>query len=160
MEKLISWYKSNSVFVWTLLIAIGVIVFGAAYSSTLGEISGAFMSWVSYYFGWLYILSIVAFIGFCLWISLSKYGSVKLGGDDEKPEFSTFSWYAMLFCGSTGIGLVFWSIAEPLSHYAAPPFGIQAGYRFLYPYLLSALGYYSMGMLCCSWLRRCLFPVP
>ena len=127
MEKLISWYKSNSVFVWTLLIAIGVIVFGAAYSSTLGEISGAFMSWVSYYFGWLYILSIVAFIGFCLWISLSKYGSVKLGGDDEKPECSTFSWYAMLFCGSTGIGLVFWSIAEPLSHYAAPPFGIQAG---------------------------------
>ena len=127
MEKLISWYKSNSVFVWTLLIAIGVIVFGAAYSSTLGEISGAFMSWVSYYFGWLYILSIVAFIGFCLWISLSKYGSVKLGGDDEKPEFSTFSWYAMLFCGSTGIGLVFWSIAEPLSHYAAPPVGIELG---------------------------------
>lgn len=77
------WYKKNSVFVWTLLIAIGVIVFGAAYSSTLSEISGAFMSRVSYYFGWLYILSIVAFIGFCLWISLSKFGKVKLGKDDN-----------------------------------------------------------------------------
>ena len=44
-----NWFKYNSVFIWTLLIAIGVIVFGAVYSSTLGEISGAFMSWVSYY---------------------------------------------------------------------------------------------------------------
>lgn len=119
--------KENSVFFWTLLIAIGVIVFGAVYSNELGEISGAAMQWVSTNFGWFYILSVVAFIGFCLWISLSKYGRVKLGKDDEKPEFSTFSWYAMLFCGSTGIGLVFWSIAEPLSHYAAPPVGIEAG---------------------------------
>ena len=122
-----NWYQENSVFVWTLLIAIGVIVFGAVYSSTLGEISGVAMQWVSTNFGWFYILSVVAFIGFCLWISLCKYGKVKLGKDDEKPEFSDFSWYAMLFCGSTGIGLVFWSIAEPLSHYAAPPVGVEAG---------------------------------
>ena len=122
-----NWYQENSVFVWTLLIAIGVIVFGAVYSSTLGEISGVAMQRVSTNFGWCYILSIVTFIGFCLWISLSKYGKVKLGKDDEKPEFSDFSWYAMLFCGSTGIGLVFWSIAEPLSHYAAPPVGVEAG---------------------------------
>ncbi len=122
-----NWYKNNSVFFWTLLIAIGVIVFGAYYSSTLGEISAKFMSWVSHYFGWLYILSIVAFIGFCVWVSVSKFGKVKLGKEDDKPEFSTFSWFAMLFCGSTGIGLVFWSIAEPLSHYAAPPVGIEPG---------------------------------
>lgn len=119
--------KENSVFVWTLLIAICVIVFGTVYSSALENISGICMSWVSQYFGWLYILSIVAFIGFCFWISISKYGRVKLGKDNEKPEFSNFSWYSMLFCGSTGIGLVFWSIAEPLSHYAAPPSGIAAG---------------------------------
>ena len=120
-------YKENSVFFWTLVIAVGVIIFGSVYSSTLGEISAAFMSWVSHYFGWLYILSIVAFIGFCLWMAFGKYGKVKLGKEDDKPEFSTFSWFAMLFCGSTGIGLVFWSIAEPLSHYAAPPVGIEPG---------------------------------
>ena len=122
-----NWYKQNSVFFWTLIIAIGVIIFGAVFSSTLAEWSSALMSWVSHYFGWLYILSIVAFIGFCAWIAMSKYGKVKLGKDDDKPEFSNFSWYAMLFCGSTGIGLVFWSIAEPLSHYAAPPVGIEPG---------------------------------
>lgn len=121
------WFRNNSVFVWTLFIAVCIIIFGTVYSSTLAEWSSALMTWVSHYFGWLYIQSIVAFIGFCLWIALSKYGSVKLGKDEDKPEFSTFSWYAMLFCGSTGIGLVFWSIAEPLSHYAAPPFGIEAG---------------------------------
>lgn len=124
---MVNWYKRNSVFVWTLIIAIGVIVFGAVYSSTLAEWSSALMSWVSHYFGWLYILSIVAFIAFCVWIAMGKYGKVKLGKNDDKPEFSTFSWFAMLFCGSTGIGLVFWSIAEPLSHYAAPPSGIEAG---------------------------------
>lgn len=126
-SKIKGWYPKNCVFVWTLLIAIGVIIYGAVYSSALAEISGIAMRWVSTNFGWFYILSVVAFIGFCFWISLSEYGKVKLGKDGEKPEFSDFSWYAMLFCGSTGIGLVFWSIAEPLSHYAAPPVGVEAG---------------------------------
>lgn len=121
------WFSENTVFVWTLTIAICIIVFGVVYSSTLDELSATLMRWVSTNFGWFYILSVVAFIGFCLWISLSKFGKIRLGKDNEKPEFSTFSWYAMLFCGSTGIGLVFWSIAEPLSHYAAPPVGIEAG---------------------------------
>ena len=122
-----NWFKENCVFIWTLVIALCVIVFGAVYSSTLGEIAGKFMSWVSHYFGWLYILSIVAFIGFCVWMAVGKWGNIKLGKEDDQPEFSTFSWLAMLFCGSTGIGLVFWSIAEPLSHYAAPPVGIEPG---------------------------------
>ncbi len=76
---MINWYKENRVFFWTQLIAIGVIIFGAAYSNILGEISGKFMSWVSHYFGWLYILSIAAFIGFCVWIAMSKYGKLFFG---------------------------------------------------------------------------------
>ena len=127
MENNNNWISENIVFVITIALAIGVIAFGAFYSETLSEMSGALMSWVSVNFGWFYILSIVAFIAFLFFIAISKYGKLKLGKDDEKPEFSTFSWYAMLFCGSTGIGLVFWSIAEPLSHYAAPPAGIAAG---------------------------------
>ena len=63
---MLKWYKENSVFFWTLVIAVEIIIFGSVYSSTLGEISAAFMAWVSHYFGWLYIISIVAFIGFCL----------------------------------------------------------------------------------------------
>lgn len=126
-KSIMNWLKKNIVFTITITIAIGVIAFGAFYSHMLGDISGTMMHWVSTNFGWFYILSVVAFILFLFFIAISRYGKIKLGTDDEKPEFSTFSWYAMLFCGSTGIGLVFWSIAEPLSHYAAPPTGIAAG---------------------------------
>lgn len=122
-----NWFKENIVFVVTVAIALGVIAFGAFYSHMLSEISSTMMNWVSTNFGWFYIMSVVAFIGFLLFICISRYGKIKLGSDEDVPEFSTFTWYAMLFCGSTGIGLVFWSIAEPLSHYAAPPAGIAAG---------------------------------
>lgn len=121
------WFSENIVFAVTVLIAVAVIVFGAAFSDVLAEWSGSLMSWVSINFGWLFVTSVIAFIVFLAWMAYGKYGNIKLGKDTDKPEFSTFSWYSMLFCGSTGIGLVFWSIAEPLSHYAVPPVGVIPG---------------------------------
>lgn len=79
------------------------------------------MKWVSCNFGWLYIMAVLGFILFLAWLVFSKYGNIKLGKDTDEPEYSNFSWFAMLFCGATGIGLVFWSVAEPLSHYVTPP---------------------------------------
>ena len=122
-----NWFKDNGVFLSTLFIAIAVIIFGAIFSDVLAEWSSALMSWVSNNFGWLFVASVIVFIVFLVWIACSKYGKIKLGKDTDTPEFSTFSWYSMLFCGSTGIGLVFWSIAEPLSHYAVPPVGVTPG---------------------------------
>lgn len=119
--------KNQTVFVTSVIIAILVIVFGYIYSSSLADISNVIMNWVSVNFGWLYVLSVFAFIIFLAIIACSKWGNVKLGNDEEIPEYSNFSWFAMLFCGATGIGLVFWSIAEPLSHYVAPPQGIESG---------------------------------
>lgn len=121
------WLSENIVFIVTVLIAIAVIVFGAIYSDVLAEWSGTLMSLVSVNLGWLFVVSVIVFIVFLAWMALGKYGRVKLGKDADKPEFSTFSWYSMLFCGATGIGLVFWSIAEPLSHYAVPPVGVEPG---------------------------------
>lgn len=119
--------KANSVFIISVLIAIAVIVYGSLFSSSLVSVSGAIMSWVSTNFGWLYVLSVFAFIVFLTIIAFGKWGDIKLGKDTDVPEYSNFSWFAMLFCGATGIGLVFWSIAEPLSHYVAPPQGVKAG---------------------------------
>lgn len=119
--------KVNSVFVISVLIAIAVIVYGSLFSSSLVAVSGTIMSWVSTNFGWLYVLSVFAFIVFLTIIAFGKWGNIKLGKDTDVPEYSNFSWFAMLFCGATGIGLVFWSIAEPLSHYVAPPQGVKAG---------------------------------
>lgn len=113
--------KENSVFIISVLIAITLIVYGITCSSQLADVSGIIMAWVSNNFGWLYVLSIFGFIMFLTIIAFSKWGNIKLGKDTDVPEYSNFSWFAMLFCGATGIGLVFWSIAEPLSHYVSPP---------------------------------------
>lgn len=119
--------KGQSVFVVSVVIAIAIIIYGYVFSDTLADVSGKIMSWVSYNFGWLYVAGVFGFIMFLTFIAISKWGNIKLGKDDDVPEYSDFSWFAMLFCGATGIGLVFWSIAEPLSHYVNPPEGIEPG---------------------------------
>lgn len=119
--------NSNTVFIISVAIAIAVILYGYFFSENLVTVSGVIMSWVGTNFGWLYIVFVFLLCIFLIWLAFSKYGKIKLGKNNEKPEYSNFSWYAMLFCGGTGIGLVFWSIAEPLSHYADPPEGIPAG---------------------------------
>lgn len=78
--------------------------------------------------GWLFLVIVLGFVLICIFLAFSKYGKIKLGGSEDEPEYSTLSWFAMLFSAGMGIGLVFWSIAEPLSHFSAPPLG-EAGSR-------------------------------
>ena len=71
-------------------------------------------------FGWLYILAANFFIIVMLLIAASRFGRIRIGGPDALPEFSTLSWYAMLISAGMGIGLMFWSVAEPIFHYMTP----------------------------------------
>ncbi|PHO00800.1 choline transporter, partial [Rhodobacteraceae bacterium 4F10] len=71
--------------------------------------------------GWLFIISVNIFVTFMLYLAFSKYGSLRIGGAKAKPEFSTTSWFSMLFSAGMGIGLLFWSIAEPVYHFSSPP---------------------------------------
>jgi len=74
--------------------------------------------------GWFYVAVVTGFVFFSLWIALSPMGSIVLAkNDDEEAEFGLFSWFAMLFAAGMGIGLVYWGVAEPLSHYSSPPPG-------------------------------------
>lgn len=73
--------------------------------------------------GWFYILSTTGIVVFALWLMQSRFGSIKLGPDDSKPDFSLPTWFAMLFSAGMGIGLLFFSVAEPMYHYASPPTG-------------------------------------
>ncbi|MDT7043736.1 BCCT family transporter [Candidatus Nitronereus thalassa] len=73
--------------------------------------------------GWLLVLSVNVFLIYVVTVLLSRFGSIKLGGKDAKPDFSYWGWYSMLFSAGMGIGLLFWSVAEPISHYVSPPFG-------------------------------------
>ena len=75
---------------------------------------------------WLYVMVVTIFVFFLLFLFVSKYGNIKLGANDSKPEFSFFSWVSMLFAAGMGIGLMYFGVAEPLSHYADPAFGEHA----------------------------------
>ncbi|QVQ50836.1 BCCT family transporter [Spiractinospora alimapuensis] len=70
---------------------------------------------------WFYILGVTVFLIFLIWIAASRFGSVRLGGPDSRPEFSNWSWFAMLFAAGIGTILMFWGVAEPINHYATPP---------------------------------------
>ena len=75
--------------------------------------------------GWYYVLLIAGFVLFALSMGFSRFGDIRLGPDDEEPEFKLGSWFAMLFSAGMGIGLVFWGVAEPLNHFASPRPGFE-----------------------------------
>jgi len=71
---------------------------------------------------WFYLGLLTLILGFLFYLMISRFGLIRLGKDDEKPEFSFVGWISMLFSGGMGVGLVFWSAAEPMWHYASNPF--------------------------------------
>ena len=81
------------------------------------------LEWVSNTFGWYYLLAATVYIVFVVLIAASRFGSIKLGPEQSKPEFSLTSWAAMLFAAGIGIDLMFFSVAEPVTQYMMPPEG-------------------------------------
>lgn len=79
-------------------------------------------SWIQTNLDWFYVLSMCIFVGFTFYLMCSKYAGIRLGKDHDRPEFSYFSWLSMLFGAGMGIGLLFWSIAEPAYHIQNNPF--------------------------------------
>lgn len=74
-------------------------------------------------FGWFYLLAVAVFLVFCVGLAASSYGSIKLGPDHSEPDYSSTSWFAMLFSAGMGIGLLFFGVAEPIMHFSSPPVG-------------------------------------
>ncbi len=112
----------KSVFLPASVIIIGLIVFAVAYGSTGGGAAFTTLNkWITDGVGWWYILSATGFVLFAAYCAVSRIGNIRLGADDDEPEFSVGSWFAMLFSAGMGIGLVFYGVAEPLSHYVTPP---------------------------------------
>ncbi len=107
----------------SILLTLLFVAWGAAFPENLGMVAGSALTFLTVNFGWLYLAAVFFVLLFIAGIAFSPYGKIKLGKDDEEPEFSTPAWFAMLFTTGMGIGLVFWSIAEPMYHYMSPPFG-------------------------------------
>lgn len=96
------------------LFVLGTILFTDALDTGVSAAS----DWLLRNLGWFYILGVTAFLVFLIYIAASRYGRAKLGPDDEPPEHSNGAWFAMLFAAGIGSILMFWGVAEPVSHLA------------------------------------------
>jgi choline/carnitine/betaine transport len=116
------------VFGVTAVIALAFVAWGFADATGLGTASTSALTWVETNTGWLFVLLASAFVVYVLWLAGSRYGRIPLGADDEQPEFKTVSWVAMMFSAGMGIGLMFYGVSEPLTHFTSPPPGtVEAG---------------------------------
>ncbi|WP_077622682.1 BCCT family transporter [Sediminibacillus massiliensis] len=112
----------NPVFTVSAVIISLLVITGAAMPEQFGEIASRLFDFTAINFGWLYLFGVFILIIFLVGLAVSKYGAIRLGGEQERPEFPFFTWVGMLFSAGFGVGLVFWGVAEPMSHFFSTPF--------------------------------------
>jgi choline/glycine/proline betaine transport protein len=93
---------------------------GAVFNQAIGQAFSAIQSGIVSVFGWWYVAAVTLFLVFAFCLMVSRYGAIRLGKEGTAPDYNYFTWFAMLFSAGMGIGLLFWSVAEPVSHFAAP----------------------------------------
>ena len=115
------------VFGVTAALAVGFLVWGFVHTESLGTASSSALSWTVENMGWLFVTLASGFVAFVIWLAAGRFGNIPLGNDDEEPEFRTVSWIAMMFSAGMGIGLMFYGVSEPLTHFVTPPPGTVEG---------------------------------
>jgi glycine betaine transporter len=104
-----------------------VVMWGILAPASMAAVFSTLLASLTRNFGWFYLWVVLGLVLFAAFVAFGRYGSLKLGGEDDEPEFTVGSWFAMLFAAGMGIGLVFWGVAEPVSHYGTAPPGVVAG---------------------------------
>ena len=108
--------KLTVVFWVALTICTLFVIYGAIAPKQLESVTQAITNFIAVNFGWYYLLLVLAILVVSIYLLFSRYSTITLGEEGEDPEFSLKSWFAMLFSAGMGIGLVFWTTAEPISH--------------------------------------------
>ncbi len=98
------------------IMALWSVVFNESFT----KLSNMVFSFLTNDLGWLYLIAMIVFLAFVIYVAFGKYGNIRLGSDDSKPEYSNMTWFGLLFGCGMGVGLVFWGVAEPLTHYLHP----------------------------------------
>ncbi|MFW6093243.1 MAG: BCCT family transporter [Pseudomonadota bacterium] len=114
------------VFFASIALLAAFVATGAKIPLELARGAEAVLTYTQERFGWLYLFATTGFLVFCLGVALSSYGQIRLGADGEAPEFAYPTWLGMIFSAGMGVGLVFWGVAEPMSHYVEPPLDLTA----------------------------------
>lgn len=115
-------FWKNPVFIIAASVIFILVIIGVVATSAFEKAATVLNEFTQGNFGWLYLITVFLLTVFLFVLAVSKYGSIRLGKDNSKPEFSFFSWVGMLFSTGFGVGLVFWGVAEPMSHYFKSPF--------------------------------------
>ncbi|MGG5461925.1 BCCT family transporter [Clostridium sp. B9] len=118
LEK--NFWKKNLIYLSSIIFSLIIFVWGVFFEEQFQSGVSTTYNFIIKNLSWVYCGLILAFFIYCIWIVFSKFKNVKLGDDNSKPEFSNISWFAMLFSAGIGVGLVFWGVAEPLTHYFKP----------------------------------------
>ena len=105
----------------SVALILGFVVWTLISTESVTSTFSTSADWLKENLGWFYILGVTVFLVFLIWIAVSRFGRIRLGGDDERPEHSTPTWFGMLFAAGIGTILMFWGVAEPLNHFANPP---------------------------------------
>lgn len=121
--------KDNTVYVVSLIVVAIFAIWGIVGPVGFGKVADIAFTFLTEKFGWFYLISMFFFVVFILFVGFGKYGNIRLGDDDSRPEYSTISWFAMLFSAGMGIGLVFWGVAEPLNHLVTNTLGPEASFQ-------------------------------
>ncbi|GAA0481722.1 BCCT family transporter [Streptomyces sp. NPDC046215] len=111
------------------LVAIGaaavlaVVAWAALGKHSFDRVTRAALNWVLSNFAWLFVIAADVFLVLCVAIAFSRFGRIRLGRDEDQPEFGNLAWIAMMFSAGMGIGLMFYGVGEPLQHFVSPPPG-------------------------------------
>src|ERR687890_1108821 len=116
--------RVGTVFWVTIGITMAFVLWGVFSLESFTDVLGAVVGFITRNLGWAYMLITSFFLVFVIFLACSRYGKIKLGAPEDKPEFGNFAWFSMLFQAGMGIGLVFWGVAEPVWHYGDPPMGL------------------------------------
>ena len=143
------------VFIWGALGSVVITLWALISPDSAQNVLGAVVGWTADWFGWFYVLLAGAVLAFVIYLAFSRFGNTKLGPENSRPEFSTMAWASMLFAAGIGTDLMFFAVAEPVTHYLHPPSGIGetveaargATAWTLFHYGISGWGMYAlMGM--------------
>src|SRR5699024_8140659 len=119
----------NIVFYVSTFIISLFVLWGVISPTSLQNIASDALEWTITSFGWFYMLITAFFVLFVIVLAISPFGKIKLGKEEDEPEFAWLSWIGMLFAAGIGVGFVFFGVAEPILYYNDPPVGIEPGTR-------------------------------
>ncbi|UNK47706.1 choline BCCT transporter BetT [Arthrobacter sulfonylureivorans] len=114
---------NKTVFIGSAVGVLGIALWAIIDRESADAVIGSAVAWVGSTFGWWYSLIVVSVLVFVLFVAVSRVGKTRLGPDHSRPTFNLFTWTAMLFAAGIGIDLMFFSVAEPVTQYLAPPTG-------------------------------------